>query len=417
MVTVAPLNGAILMMTARRGLDPLPNHPVAVRDIMPIFILQIRIRGIIRFSIGCFIRLLHRDTHCQDHYSTDLPDGFCYLADVEVDPSEVRLGVDVEDESFEQSRSRGTDLEVDEMLDRRVRQSLTLNERIAELVRDNKEGLKAPRECLRVRELTDSRKENKGGNGGGNEIEGNGENGNEIEMENLGYDYGGFLGQWPIECILQGLLEDSALTWWNSYKRTIGVDVAYAMNWAELMRMVPDEEGYAARSAENKRRMESNPRDNRGQQPPFKRQNISGQNVARAYTAGNNERKGYGWGAAVGNQQGIGCYECGRPGHFRKDCPKLRSQNRGNQARNKSGNKTGNQTGGNGVTAKAYAIGGGGTNPDSNVVTGTFLLNNCYVTMLFDSGADRSFVSSTFSALLNAAPSTLDNSYVVELAD
>ncbi|GJR00971.1 putative reverse transcriptase domain-containing protein [Tanacetum coccineum] len=45
--------------------------------------------------------------------------------------------------------------------------------------------------------------------------------------------------------------------------------------------------------AENKRRMESNLRDNRGQQPPFKRQNTSGQNVARAYTAGNNERRGY----------------------------------------------------------------------------------------------------------------------------
>ncbi|GJV09111.1 putative reverse transcriptase domain-containing protein [Tanacetum coccineum] len=196
-------------------------------------------------------------------------------------------------------------------------------------------------------------------------------------------------------------------------------------------------QGYAARSAENKRRMESNPRDNRGQQPPFKRQNISGQNVARAYTAGNNERKGCGnykkvghltrdckvivtpntQGAAVGNQQGIGCYECGRPGHFRKDCPRLRSQNRGNQERNKSGNKTRNQTGGNRVTAKAYAIGGGGTNPDSNIVTSTFLLNNCYATMLFDSGADKSFVSTTFSALLDVAPSTLDTSYAVELAD
>ncbi|GKD10399.1 putative reverse transcriptase domain-containing protein [Tanacetum coccineum] len=217
--------------------------------------------------------------------------------------------------------------------------------------------------------------------------------------------------------------------------------------------------GYAARSAENKRRMESNPRDNRRQQPPFKRQNISGQNVAKAYMAGNNERKGYvGFlpycnkcglhhkglctircgnckkvghltrdcrvtvtpdtqGATVGNQQGIGCYECGRPRHFRKDCPKLRSQNHGNQARNKSGNKTGNQTGGNKATAKAYAIGGGGTNPDSKVVTGTFLLNNCYASMLFDSGVDRSFVSTTFSTFLDVAPSTLDTSYAVELAD
>nr|GFC64200.1 putative reverse transcriptase domain-containing protein [Tanacetum cinerariifolium] len=71
-------------------------------------------------------------------------------------------------------------------------------------------------------------------------------------------------------------------------------------------------------------------------------------------------------GAAVGNQQGVVFYECGRPGHFRKDCPKLRNQNRGNQTRNKTGNKTG----GNEVTARAYAIGGGGTNPYSNVVTG-----------------------------------------------
>ncbi|GKD79956.1 putative reverse transcriptase domain-containing protein, partial [Tanacetum coccineum] len=62
--------------------------------------------------------------------------------------------------------------------------------------------------------------------------------------------------------------------------------------------------------------------------------------------------------ALVGNQQGIICYECGRPRHFRKDCPKLRNQNRGNQTRNKNGNKTGNQTGGNETTARAYAIGG-----------------------------------------------------------
>ncbi|GJU34886.1 putative reverse transcriptase domain-containing protein [Tanacetum coccineum] len=308
-------------------------------------------------------------------------------------------------------------------------------------------------------------------------------------------------------------LLNSALTWWNSHKRTIGNEAAYAMSWAELMklmteelillctRMVPNEEdrverfigglpdniqgnviaanparfqdavrianqlmdkklqGYAARSAESKRRMESNSRDNRGQQPPFKRQNISGQNVVRAYTTGNNKRRGYTGPhplcnkckyhhvgpctvkcnnckkvghltrdctttitlntqrALVGNQQGVVCYECGRPGHFRKDCPKLRNQNRRNQTRNRVGNKTGNQTGGNEATAKAYAIGGGGTNPDSNIVTGTFLLNNCYASMLFDLGTDRSFVSSTFSALLDITPSTLDTSYIVELAD
>nr|GFA21695.1 hypothetical protein [Tanacetum cinerariifolium] len=45
-------------------------------------------------------------------------------------------------------------------------------------------------------------------------------------------------------------------------------------------------------------------------------------------------------GAVVRNQQGIVCYECGRPRHFRKDCPKMRSQNHGNQTKNKTGNKT-----------------------------------------------------------------------------
>ncbi|GKA00314.1 putative reverse transcriptase domain-containing protein [Tanacetum coccineum] len=109
--------------------------------------------------------------------------------------------------------------------------------------------------------------------------------------------------------------------------------------------------------------------------------------------------------ALVGNQSGIVCYECGRPGHYRTDYPKLRNQNRGN--------KTGN----NEATSRAYAIGGWGANLDSNVVTGMFLLNNCYASMLFDSGTDRSFVSSTFSSLRDVAPSTLDTSYAVELAD
>ncbi|GKB96999.1 putative reverse transcriptase domain-containing protein [Tanacetum coccineum] len=184
--------------------------------------------------------------------------------------------------------------------------------------------------------------------------------------------------------------------------------------------------GYA-RSVKNKRRLENSPRDNRGQQPVFKRQNIRVQNLARAYTAGNNEKKGYVGSLpycnkcklhdAVRNQPGIVCYECGRTGNFRKDCPKLRIQNRGNKTGNKNGNKTKNQTAGNKATTRAYAIGGGGANPNFNVFTGTFLLNNCYASMLFDLGADRSFVSSTFSSLLNVAPSTLDTSYAIELAD
>ncbi|GJU71979.1 putative reverse transcriptase domain-containing protein [Tanacetum coccineum] len=210
--------------------------------------------------------------------------------------------------------------------------------------------------------------------------------------------------------------------------------------------------GYAVKNAENKRRLEVNQRDNRGQQPPFKRPNAGGQNVARAYTAGNNEKKPYngplpfcnkcklhhegpctvrcGKCNKVGhltrdckvtisttstqrgqvvNQRVVTCFECGRQGHFRSDCPKLKDQNRGNKAGNKNG--VGEARG------KAYVLGGGDANPDSNVVKGTFLLNNHYAFILFDSGADRSFVSTTFSTLLDITPDTLDVSYAVELAD
>ncbi|GKD42958.1 reverse transcriptase domain-containing protein [Tanacetum coccineum] len=35
-------------------------------------------------------------------------------------------------------------------------------------------------------------------------------------------------------------LQDSALTWWNTHKRTIGVDAAYAMKWAGLIRLMTE---------------------------------------------------------------------------------------------------------------------------------------------------------------------------------
>ncbi|GKA08425.1 putative reverse transcriptase domain-containing protein [Tanacetum coccineum] len=58
--------------------------------------------------------------------------------------------------------------------------------------------------------------------------------------------------------------------------------------------------------------------------------------------------------------------------------------------------KNKNQGNGNAV-ARAYAVGVAGQNPDNNVVTGTFLLNNRCASILFDTSADRSFVSTQFS--------------------
>lgn len=95
----------------------------------------------------------------------------------------------------------------------------------------------------------------------------------------------------------------------------------------------------------------------------------------------------------------------------------------GNQDNN--GNKGNQKIGGNqaypvkqeGARGRVYAVGRVEAQEDPNVVTGTFLLNNRYASILFDTGADRSFVSSAFSPLLNIAPTALDNVYNVELAN
>ncbi|GKF95152.1 hypothetical protein Tco_0287887, partial [Tanacetum coccineum] len=54
---------------------------------------------------------------------------------------------------------------------------------------------------------------------------------------------------------------------------------------------------------------------------------------------------------------------------------------------------------------------------DPKAVTSTFLLNNRYATALFDSGANKSFVSTNFSTLIDIEPVELDTCYEVELAD
>ncbi|GJS39160.1 putative reverse transcriptase domain-containing protein [Tanacetum coccineum] len=117
-------------------------------------------------------------------------------------------------------------------------------------------------------------------------------------------------------------------------------------------------------------------------------------NDCRVNTNNNNNNK---------NQKVGACYECGNTGHINKNCPKLKNRE------NSNGNGT--------AQGRAYALGGRDASPDSNVITGTFLLNNSYAIILFNTGADRSFISNTFSALINITPTTLESHYDVELAD
>ncbi|GKD96176.1 putative reverse transcriptase domain-containing protein [Tanacetum coccineum] len=199
------------------------------------------------------------------------------------------------------------------------------------------------------------------------------------------------------------------------------------------------------RQTEQKRKLEFNARNNQGYQQQNKRQN-----TRRAYTVGPGEKREYTGSLSLctkcnyhhkgpfsprcnkckkighlardyrssgpsGNNNNRGnskttqnagtCYECGVQGHFKRECPKSKNMNCGNQ-------------GGNGNSpAKVYVVGNARTNPDSNVVTDAFLLKNRYASILFDTGADRSFVSTAFSSLIDITPTTLDHYYDVELAN
>ncbi|GJS19703.1 putative reverse transcriptase domain-containing protein [Tanacetum coccineum] len=93
------------------------------------------------------------------------------------------------------------------------------------------------------------------------------------------------------------------------------------------------------------------------------------------------------------------CYDCGEQGHTRNRCPRKVKQEEVGEVR-----------------GRACAI-KDAEPKGSNVVSGTFLLNNRYAFILFDSGSDRSFMDTRFSSMLNINPVKIGASYEVELAD
>ncbi|GJY81104.1 putative reverse transcriptase domain-containing protein [Tanacetum coccineum] len=266
-------------------------------------------------------------------------------------------------------------------------------------------------------------------------------------------------------------LLDGALTWWNSHVQTVGIDEAYEMSWKELMNLMievycprneiqklenklwnlsvkgTDVAGYTRRFQELTLlcpRMVPNEEDKierfiwglpdniKGNVTSFKptrvqddikmANNLMDQKV-RAYATRNAENKSNykkvghkardckaavattTRRAQVANQKTVTCFGCEGQGYYKNDYPKLKNHNHRKQAANSEAH------------GRAYALGGGEANPNSNIIMGTFLLNNRYAYILFDSGADRSFVSTTFSSLIDINPTTLDVSYAIELAD
>ncbi|GJZ59125.1 putative reverse transcriptase domain-containing protein [Tanacetum coccineum] len=229
----------------------------------------------------------------------------------------------------------------------------------------------------------------------------------------------------------------NALTWWNSHMKTATQEVAYAMDWKTLKKMMTnkycprgeikkleiklwnlkvkgtDVASYTlcfqelALMCERMFREESNEVEKYiGGLPNMIRGNVMSyqpKTMEKRIEFANDQMDQKV--LTIAERQAEQKRKLEFNGHFKRDCPKLKNRNHGNQGEN--GN----------ALVKVYVVGNAGTNPDSNVVTGTFLLNDCYASILFDTGADRSFVSTTFSSLIDITPTILDHYYDVELAD
>nr|GEV15576.1 hypothetical protein [Tanacetum cinerariifolium] len=141
----------------------------------------------------------------------------------------------------------------------------------------------------------------------------------------------------------------------------------------------------AEREADNKRR---------------KWENFQGGSSSGGGNNNSNRKHNYNSNPTGANAQPIvTCYGCGEKGRIKTDSPA-----RNNPGRNRA-------------RGQAYALRVGDKNLGPNVVSGTFLLNNRYARVLFDSGSDKSFVNVNFSRLIDIEPVKVDHSYEVELAD
>ncbi|GJZ68113.1 putative reverse transcriptase domain-containing protein [Tanacetum coccineum] len=91
----------------------------------------------------------------------------------------------------------------------------------------------------------------------------------------------------------------------------------------------------------------------------------------------------------------VTCHAYAEKGHYRNQCPKANINAHG----------------------RAYLLRDNNTHQDQNIVTGTFLINQHLARILFDLGADKSFVSISLASMLNIPSITLDTTYDIEMAD
>ncbi|GJR22865.1 putative reverse transcriptase domain-containing protein [Tanacetum coccineum] len=183
-------------------------------------------------------------------------------------------------------------------------------------------------------------------------------------------------------------LQGRALTWWNGRIASMGIDAANGTPWTE--NGGAEREGKLSKGEGDSSGRSDNRRD-------YNRcQNQIRANVEHDQCLHTNGQRDC---PKCKNKKHAGdCWKCGKVTNER-----LHKLKRNGQGGNNRG--------------AVYKLGAVDAQQDPKVVTGTFLLNNRYATALFDSGADKSFVSTNFSTLIDIEPFELDTSYEVELAD
>ncbi|GKA13956.1 putative reverse transcriptase domain-containing protein, partial [Tanacetum coccineum] len=125
---------------------------------------------------------------------------------------------------------------------------------------------------------------------------------------------------------------------------------------------------------------------------------LSWQEAVKAYAATlaeNNRNKGPATGSNL-LPVTVTCHACGEKGHYANQCRKTTNNN---------------------AQGRAYMLRDRNAHQNPNVVTGMFLLNQHLARVLFDSGADKSFVSISLASKLNIPPITIDTFYDIEMAD
>nr|GEY06068.1 hypothetical protein [Tanacetum cinerariifolium] len=189
-------------------------------------------------------------------------------------------------------------------------------------------------------------------------------------------------------------LQGRSLTWWNSQVATLGLNVAIGKSWGDMKKMMLEE----FCPNEEVQRIEDELRSLK-----LRDTNIVG------YTQRFHKLVLLCPEAVPTEKKKVKAYIKVLPENIKGE---MTSKGSHTELLSKKNNPRGEEARG-----RAYVIKEVDKDQGPNVVMGTFLLNNRYATVLFDSGSDKSFVNTSFSHLIDINPVRLDTSYEVELAD